>query len=217
MGITDRKAREKAEMRQRIVDAAATLFLQHGYAGASIRAIAGQIEYSPTTIYLYFADKDAIFHAVHQRGFRLFFESFQQVLKQGLAPYDKLVKLGEAYMRFAIEQPAYYELMFIEKGPMNAIQAGEGWDDGLRSKEILHHIVRECMEAGYIGGDDLEANAFMIWSCVHGMASLYVRDRMHMYEDNEALLQRGVDAMNALVKRTHSTNASADNPPTTTS
>lgn len=203
MGIAERKAREKEEMRERIVEAAAQIFIEKGYQKASIRAIAKAIEYSPATIYLYFADKDALFHAVHDRGFGLFFEGFRQVFSQPVDdPFEKLEKLGETYLRFAAENPAYYELMFVEKGPMNALTEGEGWESGLKSKQILRTIVGECMEAGYIGGEDVEANAFAIWACVHGMASLYARDRMHMYEDKEAMLDKGLKAMNRIIRRT---------------
>ena len=54
MGVTERKERERQEMRQRILDAAQQVFVEEGYEKASIRNIAERIEYSPATIYLYF-------------------------------------------------------------------------------------------------------------------------------------------------------------------
>ena len=57
MGVHERRAREKKELRQEILDAARDLFLREGYENVSMRKIAEKIEYSPTTIYLYFQDK----------------------------------------------------------------------------------------------------------------------------------------------------------------
>jgi AcrR family transcriptional regulator len=53
MGIKERKAREKQNVREEILDAARTLFVKEGYEQVSIRKIAEKIEYSPGTIYLY--------------------------------------------------------------------------------------------------------------------------------------------------------------------
>ena len=52
MGIAERKSKQKEELRQNILDAAKRLFLKEGYHATSIRKIAKEIEFSPTTIYL---------------------------------------------------------------------------------------------------------------------------------------------------------------------
>ena len=52
MGITDRKEREKQELKELILKEAKAVFLEEGYEKTSIRKIADRIEYSPTTIYL---------------------------------------------------------------------------------------------------------------------------------------------------------------------
>lgn len=74
MTIAARKQREKEEMRALILDAARKIFLEKGYEHTSIRNIAEKIEYSPGTIYLYFKEKDEIFHALHEEGFRRLLE-----------------------------------------------------------------------------------------------------------------------------------------------
>ncbi len=60
MGIKERRDIEKAEMKRKIKDAAVELIEQEGYENLSIRKIAAKIEYSPTTIYLYYKDKAEI-------------------------------------------------------------------------------------------------------------------------------------------------------------
>ena len=61
MGIPDRKEREKQELRDLILKEARALFLEEGFEKTSLRKIAERIEYSPTTIYLYFKDKNEQF------------------------------------------------------------------------------------------------------------------------------------------------------------
>lgn len=60
MGIKERRNVEKAEMKRKIMEAAIDIIEQEGYEKLSIRKIAAKIEYSPTTIYLYYADKAEI-------------------------------------------------------------------------------------------------------------------------------------------------------------
>ena len=70
MGIVERKEKQKSELKQQILDASVKLFSEHGYDGVTIRKIADIIEYSPTTVYLYFQDKNEILFELHEIGFR---------------------------------------------------------------------------------------------------------------------------------------------------
>ncbi|MBI5233035.1 MAG: helix-turn-helix transcriptional regulator [Deltaproteobacteria bacterium] len=60
MGISERREKEKKEMRGLILETAMELFLDEGFENVSLRRRADKIEYSPATIYLYYKDKDEI-------------------------------------------------------------------------------------------------------------------------------------------------------------
>ena len=60
MGSTERRQNHRASLRREILDAASRLFVEEGFERATLRRIAAQIEYSPTTIYLYFKDKNEL-------------------------------------------------------------------------------------------------------------------------------------------------------------
>jgi AcrR family transcriptional regulator len=64
MGISERKDREKQEMIELILDEAMKLIIAEGYDNITMRKIADKIEYSPTTIYLYFKDKSEILYSL---------------------------------------------------------------------------------------------------------------------------------------------------------
>lgn len=70
MGVKERRDREKEELRQKILDAAVELIARDGHEALTIRKLASRIEYSPRTIYLYFADKEALLEDVVEEGFR---------------------------------------------------------------------------------------------------------------------------------------------------
>lgn len=184
MGIAERKEREKEEMKKLIIDTATRLFIENGFEKTSMRTIAEAIEYSPATIYLYFKDKNELFHAIHGRGFQVFFEYLSQV-RTIEEPMERLDKLGDYYLQFAIDHPGYYDLMFILRAPMKTEETEENWDLGETSHVILTSTVEECIAKGYFKGEVAEEVSFMIWSEVHGICSMMIRERMKFYPKEE--------------------------------
>ncbi|NET34005.1 MAG: TetR/AcrR family transcriptional regulator [Cyanothece sp. SIO1E1] len=180
MGVSERREREKQEMKAKILDTATKLIVEKGLEKMTIRSIATAIEYSPRTIYLYFKDKDEILYALSKRGFQLFVQQFEA--SQSLAnPMDRLRDIHERYLRFAFENPALYDIMFILNDPMNADPVQDGWEIGLKGHSILRTTVEACIAAGHFPGQDAATLAFTLWSYVHGMAALKLRNRMRMY------------------------------------
>jgi AcrR family transcriptional regulator len=197
MGITERKEREKEKMRKLILKTAMELFLKEGYATVSLRRIAKKIEYSPATIYLYFKDKNEILYALHNEGFEELFRR-QQAITPIKDLRKRLRKHGEIYLDFAFEHPEYYNLMFIMRGPAKKIVESEQWQVGIRSYDLLKKDVQECMKAGILKNVDLDVATFALWSVVHGIASLILRNRCPMLNHDElpAVAKRAVSFIN---------------------
>ena len=74
----DRRTRAKEDTKRTILNAATALFEARGYDGFSLRQVAEGIGYTATTIYLYFKDKDELFHAMHEWGFEKLFQEFER-------------------------------------------------------------------------------------------------------------------------------------------
>ena len=160
MGIVERKEREREEMRKLILDGAQKLFLENGYDKVSIRNIADAIEYSPATIYLYYKDKNELLFALHQRGFVKMVGEFLP-LQQLADPFEKLVEMGRSYIRFAIDNPELFDLMFIMTAPMDTLEK-ENWVEGDEAFGLLMRVVQECMDAGIFRHHDVQSTAMMI-------------------------------------------------------
>lgn len=184
MSIKERKEQEKSEMRGLILKTAMNLFLDQGFENITIRNIAEKIEYSPATIYLYFKNKDEILFVLRRVGFEKLYEHQKTSLKLD-DPLKRLHKHGEAYIQFALENPEYYDLMFMMRGPVKCIQETNDCDIGLKSYELLKTNVKECMEAGLFPETDIDVAAFSLWSCVHGIASLIIRGRGIMFPEEK--------------------------------
>lgn len=179
MGVKERKDRQKTEMREAILSAALKLFSDDGYDNVTMRKIADEIEYSVGTIYLYYKDRDEIFFELHKLGFEEFYK--RQLAVQGVKdPLQRLTDHGLAYIQFAIDQPLYYDLMFISRIPARTINKQHEWISGSRTYDMLKLNISQAKDAGHFKNVDVEVAAFSLWSFVHGISSLFVRDRMMM-------------------------------------
>ena len=197
MSIKQRKEQEKSEMRGLILKTAMNLFLDKGFENITIRNIAEKIEYSPATIYLYFKNKDEILHTLCSEGFEKLYEHQKTSLTLD-DPLERLHKHGEAYIQFALENPEYYDLMFMMRGPEKGIQEINDCDIGLKSYELLKTNVEECMDAGLFPRINIDIAAFSLWSFVHGIASLIIRGRGIMFPE-EGIKSMVEEALNFML------------------
>jgi AcrR family transcriptional regulator len=184
MGVKERKERDRQDKRELILQSAHKLFLNRSFDEISIRNIAESIEYSPATIYLYFKDKDEIFFALHTEAFKKFNSYLSQIITIK-NPMERLIKLGEKYIEFTFAHPKYYDIMFIMNAPMNCDENSEDWQEGAKAHCFLESIVQECKSKGHFKTLDARILSFTIWSYMHGMCSLALRDRMKLYPESE--------------------------------
>jgi AcrR family transcriptional regulator len=179
MGIKQRKDREREEMKKVILDAAIRVSVDEGFEKVSIRKIAEMIEYSPGTIYLYFRNRDEILFELHNIAFRKFYE--EQLTTAGIEnPWERLREHGKVYIRFALDNPDLYELMFIVQAPGNEIEINQSWNAGMKTFEYLKQNIQECIDHGYLLGKDANVMSIAMWSFCHGLVSLFLRKRMAM-------------------------------------
>ena len=199
MGVAQRKAREKEELKQQILDAARELFVRDGYESVSMRKIANKIEYSPATIYTYFKDKDEILDCLCEETFlKLSQEKLAAVHKMTGDPLEILKKGMETYIRFGLDHPEHYIVTFILRAPLydkpgqyetRKAKAGKDCIDNMR------RIVRRYMEEGKIKNADLEETSQSLWAGIHGLTALLITKPGFPFVEREKLIQRTLEVL----------------------
>lgn len=174
MGITERREREKEEIRRKILDAARDLFAREGYDHVTMRAIADAIEYSPTTIYNHFEDKDDVVMA-------LCYEDFGRLLgalslsPRSEDPLEWIRQLGRAYAAFGATYPNHYRFMFMT--PEKARIAKHDVSPGEQSFGLLRAAVAEAIAKGRFAAGDPDTMAQVLWAALHGVVALHATFR----------------------------------------
>lgn len=154
-----------------ILDAATELLVEHGDdASVSIRSVAAQVGVTPPSIYLHFADKDALLDAVCARYFERLDVELARVSDSVTEPLDRLIQLGMAYVRFALETPVVYRIAF-----RGSETGGDSKVDEVLAASAFGRLRAEVgmlASAGYVTARTVDDVVLECWASAHGIASL---------------------------------------------
>ena len=199
MGPKERRAREREEIREKILDAARELFASEGYEAVTMRRIADRVEYSATAIYFHFRDKDALLKELCETDFRTLAQQFTK-MDRIADPLEKLKATGMAYVQFGLDHPNHYRLMFMTPHPPidpDQTDKGNPEEDAYAFLKaiVTEAIDKKLFKAGY---DDVELVSQTMWAGVHGVISLQIakcNDDWVEWRDVEARAKHMVDVL----------------------
>ena len=142
-----------------------------------MREIAKRIGYSATSIYLHFADKEALLRAICDTDFLKLATTLKEILSIA-EPVERMVAFGEGYAKFALAFPNHYRLMFMTPhlpyAPEKvALQKNNAEQDAYYQLKL---VVNDVYEAG--GFKDTLHNVDLIaqtvWAAIHGVCALQI-------------------------------------------
>jgi AcrR family transcriptional regulator len=201
MKSATRRKQQQDELRAKILDAARELFVAHGVEAVSMRKVAEKIGYTATTLYNHFEDKDALLRALCEADFGALDESFARIGRIS-DPIERLRKLGQAYIEFALRYPSHYRFMFMTPQPP---KDGEEPCSGVRHGDpdrdaytFARATVVEALASGLCRDEyrDADLLAQVFWSGVHGVASLHLikgEDQWVEWRPVEELARTAID------------------------
>ena len=195
MGTTERRAREKEQLRRQIIDAARELFVSEGYENVSMRKIADKIEYSPTVIYLYFKDKADLLDSACQETLLGLLDTVELLKRDKNNPVESLRKSGKAYVEFGLEYPQDYKLTFVIRPQF---QKGLGLEEGSVGERVFSYLcamVSECVRQKAFRQVDVETTGQALWSAVHGVTLLLIDFPDFPWTATDQLIDTVIDTM----------------------
>jgi AcrR family transcriptional regulator len=196
MTSTTPRERRHARTRQEILEAALEILYQEGPDKLSLREIARRVDYSPAGLYEYFDNKEAIIDALCQDGDRRL-QTYLLSVPNDLPPYEYLVELGLAYIRYARSNPDHFLLQStrlmpeMPSIPFKEIDPGETF-------QILLDAVQRAIEAGVIlpqESSGLFEIAYSLWALGHGAATLQLTNLKNVELDYENIDRAALESM----------------------
>ncbi len=162
-------------LRREILDAAAGLLAEtRNEDSVSIRAVAEKVGVSTPAIYIHFHDKESMIMAVCTEVFDEL-DSRLQIASSGVDdPVEILRRQGVAYVRFALERPEHYRIVFMRR---SSIPLTGTYDIDPVSTNVFQRLlttVHQCQEMGIFPPGDGVQIVLALWSVAHGLASLLI-------------------------------------------
>lgn len=191
------RAYHHGDLRHVLIETAEQLLTERGVEGFSLRECARRAGVSPAAPAHHFGNVTGLLTAIATLGFEGLCRAMEEAAAAGATPTARLRGLGRGYIRYALEHPARFRVMFgrfpLERGDPALAQAGQ------RAFGLLA-TANEALPGR--GGD--ASSLVLAWSAVHGFATLALDGQMPFVDgqpDRAAAIDRLADGMLSLIGR----------------
>jgi len=172
--------------RRKTVRAATRLFAAHGYQSVTMRRIATELGTSPMAPYRYFDNKAEIFAMVRAEAYRRFANDQEAAFRAAAEPLQRLLRMREAYVRFALRHADEYRVMFeLHQEPEGRYPRLAA--ESHRAFAALENAARLAIEARVIEGEATTV-AHLLLAGLHGIVSLHLAGKLTMGRALDELL-----------------------------
>lgn len=184
MGIEERKAREKEQRKNQIIDAAEKVIFSKGLDQATMDEIAEEAELSKGTLYLYFKNKNELYMAITQRGSDLLNSRFSKIFTGDHSGIELIRMMGETYLDFVRNNPDYFNAFQYYESLSNIDELQESemaqtCEENMR--EAMTFMIRALqigMQDGTIDNSyDPKELAIIIWASTRGITTITHRKK----------------------------------------
>eukprot|EP00752_Nemacystus_decipiens_P017137 g15352.t1 len=187
----------REERRCLIVKVAFDMLQDDGEEAVTVRRIASALGVGAMTLYTYVDGLEDLHRQIIAKGFEIIHNSCSSACDNERQHDDDWMPGARTYVRFAIEHPNLYHLMFATPVDPDDEQFDQIMHGGFAG---LHEVVRERLASNGLKGNALEAEtrkaAGRYWIALHGLATLAIAGRMQiLHGDLDEVLQHLVDAV----------------------
>jgi AcrR family transcriptional regulator len=162
-------------LRTALLETAMEVVRERGIEGLTLREVARRAGVSHNAPYHHFPDKAALVEALAIEGFRRFADEFRHAAARApdRSHLGRIHAIGEAYVRFALEDPARFTLMW--RPELRSVGDDSPVDEaGLGSYAVLLDEIAAGQVAGEVTQGDVGLLGLAAWSAVHGLAILLI-------------------------------------------
>lgn len=172
--------------RLRICHVATHLFAERGYEGVSMRRVANELGVTAMALYRYVESKEALLALVRAEAFRRLWEAQHAAYESTAEPMERILALGRAIVRFAMEEPDAYRIMF-ELGQNTSVACPELDEYGMLAWLPILNATGDAIDAGLLEGDPgMVAN--VMFAGIHGLLSMHLAGKLDRARSFEELL-----------------------------
>jgi AcrR family transcriptional regulator len=191
MGITERRIRQKEEVRSSILSTAWQMVKEEGWQSLSIRKIADAIEYSVPVIYDHFENKETIMLEFAKEGFQLLSKRIQKAKEKSNTPVEQIKAIADAYWNFAFKNKEHYQLMYGMG--MQGCEMEKCFPEGSDFRSAVLEPVTTLISKSKNPDVNPCLKYFTFWSILHGLISIKSMNSNVSDEVNKMVMDDAVE------------------------
>lgn len=186
--ILERENYHHGDLRQALIDAALELVAEKDVSSLSLREVARKAGVSHAAPYRHFEDKEALLAGVAEQGFGMFHQALEQAAQHINDPLERLEAGFIAYIRYAIENPTHYRILFGAYGA-NATETYPFLAVAIKQAFMQFvDTIAQGQSLGIIRSGNPEKLAQSVWASSHGLAMLLIDGQL---TDKEKAMSSG--------------------------
>jgi AcrR family transcriptional regulator len=189
---TTSATRVDADLRTSILDAARHLIVANGHRDVSMRDIAGAVGCSVSSLYLYFANRDALIHTLIDEGFQRWYDEQVAINARHAEPWARLEAMARAYIAFGLERAEYYEIMYLFHPQSMERLPKELYRRARRGFDLLAGTVLACAPAGRLSDDAVRLLTASLWASLHGVVATMLTARLDTRIDRDRYIESSI-------------------------
>ena len=187
------RTRRSSGLQGKILESAQAILTAEGIANLSMRKIAADIGCKAPSIYYHFKNKDALIHALIDEGHRLLHQDLVDALREDVSPLDNLETNLRTFITFCLDNPLYYEIMYLMRSSEVSTYPKELFRKARRAAEPSDLIMKQCQELGLICPGDLTIPAAATRVMLHGFVAIVLTRRFDRRIDQDQVLEHTMD------------------------
>lgn len=196
MGISERRLRQKEEVRSNILATAWQIVKEEGWQSLSIRKIADAIEYSVPVVYDHFVNKESILMEFAREGFSLLSKKMQQAKNKHTDPAQQIKAMADAYWNFAFKNKEYYQVMFGLG--MACSEQEECMPEVMTFRGLIGDPITEILKRNNRQHINPCLKSCTFWSVLHGLISIKMMRNCDVSDDLNKMVMD--DAIEGFIK-----------------
>jgi AcrR family transcriptional regulator len=152
--VPDRRQRRRQETIEQVLDVAVEVMTEFGVAGLTLGEVARRMGIRPPSLYVYFDGKNALYDALFERGWRELLATMRAVAaaSDGTDLVADLLASDSAFVRWAVEHPAYAPLMFWRPVP-GFVPSERAYADAVELERMSREFLVALRSAGLLRAD----------------------------------------------------------------
>jgi AcrR family transcriptional regulator len=195
------------DLKNALIRHSVSIMESEGVEGLTLRKAARNAGVSHTAPAHHFGDLGGLLAAIAEEGFRLMISETESAVEASSDhPLEKLKAVGLAYIRFALQHPAFFRVMYH---PMLAAKSAYPGlrEVSLKALGLMTDLIRECQEKDLVAPGDARELGLFAWSTVHGLATLHINGQIESKDLGADIMGHAEKVMALIYAGLHKTTA----------